>query len=37
MGRVLGMNTQSLAIGESLFFGLGIICFAALIVGATWS
>jgi len=36
-GRVLGMNTQSLAIGESVFFGLGIICFAALIVAATWS
>ena len=37
MGWLLGMNTQSLAIGESFFFGLGVICFAGLIVGATWS
>lgn len=37
IGRVLGLNTQDLAMGESVFFGVGIICFAAMIVTTTWS
>jgi hypothetical protein len=37
IGRMFGMNTQGLATVESLFFGLGVICFAGLIVAAVWS
>ena len=31
-GRILGLNTQALALIESLFFGVGLLCFAALIL-----
>src|SRR5262245_44555699 len=37
MGQLLGLNTQSLALGESFFFGFGIICFGAMIVAETWT
>lgn len=37
VGRVFHLNTQDIALLESFFFGLGILCFAALIVVVTWS
>jgi hypothetical protein len=37
LGRVFGFDTQTLAILESLFFALGIVCFAGLLLTATWS
>jgi hypothetical protein len=37
IGRVFGMNTEGLATVESFFFGLGVVCFAGLIVAAIWS
>ncbi len=36
-GRVLGLNTQSFALIESIFFGVGIICSAATILTIIWS
>jgi len=37
IGRVFRMNTQGFAIVESFFFGVGVVCFAALILTTTWS
>ncbi|HMH05837.1 MAG TPA: hypothetical protein VK579_04060 [Terriglobales bacterium] len=37
IGRVFHLDTRSLATLESLFFGLGVVCFAGLIVAAIWS
>ena len=37
IGRVFGMNTQGFATVESFFFGLGVVCFAGLIVATVWS
>lgn len=37
IGRSLGLNTQVLATLESLFFGLGILCFAGVILAIVWS
>ncbi len=37
IGRVFHMNIQGFAILESLFFGLGIVCFSFAIIVATWS
>jgi hypothetical protein len=37
IGRMFGMNTQGLATVESFFFGLGVVCFAGLILAALWS
>jgi len=37
IGRVFGMNTQDFATIESFFFGMGVVCFAAVIVATTWS
>jgi hypothetical protein len=31
------MNTQDLGMIESFFFGVGVVCFAALTVATTWS
>lgn len=36
-GRLLGMNTQSFALVESVFFGCGLILFVATIVVIVWS
>jgi hypothetical protein len=36
-GRLLGMNTQSFALVESVFFGGGLILFVATIVVIVWS
>jgi hypothetical protein len=37
VGRLFHLNTQDIALVESFFFGLGILCFAALILTITWS
>jgi hypothetical protein len=37
IGFVLGTNIQSLAIFESMGFGLGMVCFSALVVLSFWS
>lgn len=37
LGRVFGLDTQTLATFESLFFGFGIVCFAALMLSVAWS
>ena len=37
VGRVFHLNTQDIALMESVFFGLGILCFAALILTITWA
>jgi hypothetical protein len=37
IGYVLGTDIQSLAILESMGFGLGMICFSAVIVISIWS
>jgi len=36
IGRVFGANTQTFAIIESFFFGLGVVLIAILIVAALW-
>lgn len=36
IGRVFRMTTQSLAIIESLFFGLGMVCFCSLMIVLIW-
>lgn len=36
IGRVLGVNTQTFAMIESFFFGLGVVLIATLIVAAIW-
>lgn len=37
IGYVLDMNIQSLAIFESMGFGLGMVCFSALVIISFWS
>jgi hypothetical protein len=37
IGRVFRTNIQGFAILESLFFGLGVVCFSIAIVVAIWS
>ena len=37
LGHFFGLNTQAMAVLEAAFFGLGVICFAALIVAVTWA
>lgn len=37
IGYVLGMDIQTLAIYESLGFGMGMVCFSAFIVVSIWS
>jgi len=37
IGRVFGANTQSFAIIESFFFGVGVMLMAVLIIAAIWS
>ena len=37
LGRVFGLDTQTLALLESAFFGLGILCFAGLLLDIAWS
>jgi hypothetical protein len=37
IGSVLGVDIQSLAIIESMGFGLGMVCFSSLIVASIWS
>lgn len=37
IGHVFRLNIQGFAILESLFFGLGVICFSVAIIVATWS
>ena len=37
IGRVFGANTQAFAFAESLFFGLGVVLIAILIVAAIWN
>lgn len=37
IGDVFGMNIQSLAILESMGFGIGMVCYASLITASIWS
>jgi hypothetical protein len=37
VGRVFHLTTQDIAVLESFFFGIGILCFAGLILTITWS
>ena len=37
LGKLFGLNTQTLASFESVFFGVGILSFAAMILVAMWS
>ena len=37
IGRVFHATIQGFAILESLFFGLGLVCFSAAVIAATWS
>ena len=37
IGYALGVNIQLLAIFESMGFGLGMVCFSALVVASFWS
>ncbi len=37
IGRVFRMDTQGFATIESFFFGIGMICFSALIIVTIWS
>ena len=36
IGRMFGLSTQGLATIEAFFFGLGVVCFAAMVVALTW-
>jgi hypothetical protein len=37
IGTVLGANRQTLAIVESVFFGVGVVMFAAMVAARIWN